>query len=164
MRLAWGGTATPAEPQGACPMLTVAAAAGGDGAGQLACVPALRLGQDAELAPHQPLQLAGGQIAQHLREVGVLPGGSRGPRLSPGAGGTAAHGGGRGETTDGFTSRVMLARTSRSVWPWCRTRTRSGTPGGSEHGRADGTRWTGGVRLLPPKRTPLCPLPPNPCT
>lgn len=65
-----GGTAAPCAP--GCPVLTVTAAAGGDGAGQLARVPALRLGHDAELPLHQPLQLAGRQLAQHLGEVGVL--------------------------------------------------------------------------------------------
>lgn len=53
-------------------MLTVTAAAGGDGASQLARVPALRLSHDAELPLHQPLQLLGGQIIQHLCEFGVL--------------------------------------------------------------------------------------------
>lgn len=68
-----GGNGHPTAPQGACPMLTVTAAAGGDGARQLARVSALRLGHDAELPLHQPLQLAGRQIAQHLCEFGVLP-------------------------------------------------------------------------------------------
>ena len=75
--MAWGDMATPPAPRGIRPVLTVTAAAGGDGARQLACVPALRLGHDAELPLHQPLQLTGRQLAQHLREVRVLPGWAR---------------------------------------------------------------------------------------
>lgn len=75
--MAWGGARPPPRAPACRPVLTVTAAAGGDGARQLACVPALRLGHDAELPLHQPLQLTGRQLAQHLREVGVLPGGTR---------------------------------------------------------------------------------------
>lgn len=79
-----GGTATHPVPRGACPVLTVTAAAGGDGARQLPRVPALRLSHDAELPLYQPLQLGGRQVAQHLREVRVLPGRGTVPWLSHG--------------------------------------------------------------------------------
>lgn len=73
----WGEHGHPPAPWGTQPVLTVTAAAGDDGSGQLACMLALCLGHNAELPLHQPLQLMGRQLAQHLRKVGVLPGGTQ---------------------------------------------------------------------------------------
>lgn len=50
--------------------------------------------------------------------------------------------------TGGFTCTVMLAWISRSVWPWCRMRTLSGTQGDSGHGRGEWTHWTRGLQPL----------------
>lgn len=50
--------------------------------------------------------------------------------------------------TEGFTCTVMLAWISRSVWPWCRMRTLSGTQGDSGHGRGEWTHWTRGLQPL----------------
>lgn len=47
-----------------------------------------------------------------------------------------------------FTSTVMLAWISRSVWPWCRMRILSGTHGDSGHGRGERTHWTRGLQPL----------------
>jgi len=80
------------------------------------------------------------------------------PRLSPGMAGSGAARACGG--THGSTSTVMLARTSRSAWPWCRMRTRSGTQGDSGHGREGWTHWTGeACDHCPsaPQTHPLCP-------
>lgn len=104
---------------------------------------------DAELPLCQPLQLMGRQVAQYLREVGVLGVQAMVRRMLEYLG----HGDG-----DGCTSIVMLAWASRSVWPWCRMRTRSGTQGDSGHGRgvgAAGGGWAWGCARCSPN-PPLC--------